>query len=123
MTQFTKLQNPIILIATIAFGIRIDCPDVREEIHYGSPCNIESYVQETGRAGRDGLPALAVLPKKSVNYKINTAMLEYTENNTTCRRRQLFEHFDNFTAHSLQSCCDICSNIVNHTACSDFVLL
>ena len=55
------------MIATVAFGMGIDCKDVRQEIHFGPPVDIESYVQETGQAGHDGFPALALLvvkPKK-----------------------------------------------------------
>ena len=58
---FTKESNLRIVIATIAFGMGVDCPDVRQVIHLGPPSDIECYVQETGRAGRDGLPALALL--------------------------------------------------------------
>ena len=65
--QFSKKQTPKVLIATVAFGMGIDCKHVRQVIHFGPPVDIESYVQETGRAGRDGFPALALLlvkPKK-----------------------------------------------------------
>ena len=50
-----------IIIATVAFGMGLDCSNIRRVIHWAPPDDLESYLHETGRAGRDGNPAFAVM--------------------------------------------------------------
>ncbi len=68
ISLFKKPSQLRVVIATVAFGLGIDCPDVREIIHVGVPEDIESYIQETGRAGRDRKPSLAILLKARVYH-------------------------------------------------------
>ena len=85
-------------------------------LHFGAPCDLESYVQETGRAGRDGLPALALLlAKPNKHAKLEKTMAQYIVNTKTCRRKQIFKNFDNFEHRSLEVCCDICTDIATRT--------
>lgn len=63
-----------LLIATTAFGMGVDCRDIRTIIHWGVPNDIEHYVQETGRAGRDGLQAEAVLHQGKIGRHTSKRM-------------------------------------------------
>ena len=118
-------------MATIAFGMGVDCPDVRQVIHFGLPSDVESYVQETGRAGRDGHAAVATLVKKSIpGVKRNQDMLEYASNNSKCRRDILFSYFDEYQrtfGAPLCMCCDVCAKLCQCLSCSvnhkSFVIL
>ena len=116
ISNFTSHSHLRIVIATVAFGMGIDCPDVRQVVHLGISSDIESYVQETGRAGRDGLPAMALLLRKPKTERFgDKTMQAYVSNTTKCRRDTLFDNFhaysrsreDDDTAPSCQ-CCDIC---------------
>jgi superfamily II DNA helicase RecQ len=62
--NFTVPSRLRIVISTVAFGMGIDCPDVQLVIHLGPPSDLEVYVQEVGRAGRNGTPSYAILLSK-----------------------------------------------------------
>ena len=76
--------------------------------------------QETGWAGRDCLPALALLLIKPTRNRVNESMMNYISNNTVCSRAQLFKHFDNWHDTSVDSYCDTYNNV---NASQNFILL
>ena len=112
------------VIGTIAFGMGIDCPDVRQIIHWGASSDMESYIQETGRAGRDGYLSHALLFYNAADYRFTTsAMVNYCTNTSVCRRQILFEDFDEHSnilnPCSNCFCCDICSPKCSCVMCLD----
>ena len=118
--KFTSPSQLRIVIATTAFGMGVNCPDVREVIHVGIPDDTEEYMQETGRAGRDGLPALAMLLRTSRRKSTSEGMLDYCSNSAICRRDKLFQDVDSYIHIDLGTkclCCDICSKCCDCGVC------
>ena len=69
-----------LVIATSAFGMGVDCLDTCTVIHWGLPSTLEEYVQETGKSGRDGYPATAVLYRKKGGRFANKKVKDYADN-------------------------------------------
>jgi len=90
----------------------IDCSGVHQIIHIDPPSDLESYIQETGRVGRDGMQSVALLCKTNKEKHLDDNMIKYQSNETVCRRDLLFGLFDNYVrkySGDLCMCCDICA--------------
>lgn len=83
-----------VLVATIAFGMGINCKAVRRVIHFGPSKNIESYTQETGRAGRDGAQAVAFVLYNGILLNHVEGNIKLYASSRQCRRKTILKHFE-----------------------------
>lgn len=113
LNAFQKEDSPVrVLVATIAFGMGVDCKGVHRTIHFGPSKNVEAYIQETGRAGRDGKQSVAFIIYQALFLNhVDKDMKQYVKSKE-CRRKTLLHNFDGNSGfpQPLHMCCDNCAS-------------
>jgi ATP-dependent DNA helicase RecQ len=127
------MEDVDVIVATIAFGMGIDKPDVRYVIHHDVPKSMEGYYQETGRSGRDGGEGVCVafysekdidklqkfmkdkpVAEREIGTQILKEVIDYAES-SVCRRKQLLHYFgENFNEAGCNNMCDNCCGPKEH---------
>ena len=127
VTEFSKPEGKLrVVIATIAFGMGVNCPNISYVVHWGPSETSEDYVQEIGRAGRDGKPACAILfytPRDKLH--VEGKMVQYSTKHDRCKRLELFHPFDSFISDNRSvfgcKCCFICASSCQCGDCDSYL--
>ena len=120
-----KASKLRLIIATSAFGLGVDCPDITRVINWGPPPTLEDLLQQSGRAGRDGTQSEAILCYVKPGQNTSSAMQKYGTNQVMCRRELLYRDLLFSASNSKVQpclCCDVCESSCTCTQCKQLQL-